>query len=160
MTEPTSLEELKNQYNIFKEKYNLPEFTELNKLFDIEDIDIETEFLLRKIRRIISDRIAGYLRYIDAFSNPSNVPIFFLKIIKKLESKDREILGEIYDKLGNFEIQLISLDLDYSEEKEADFIKNIYKIFNEEIKSDFLKIVEKLKNSKEIIKKINGSYLG
>jgi len=53
----TNLEELKKQYDQFKEKYNLPDFTDLNKQFDVEEIDIETEFLLRRIRRIIAERI-------------------------------------------------------------------------------------------------------
>ena len=37
-----NIDELKQFYIDYKEKYNLPEFSELNKTFDIEDIDIDT----------------------------------------------------------------------------------------------------------------------
>ena len=160
MTEPTPIEDLKNQYNKIKEKYNLPEFSDLNKLFDIEEIDSETEFLLKKIRRTMSEKIGNYLRFIDILLNPSNAPIFFFKIVKKLDRDDREIIGNIYEKLGNLEIQIVSLDLDYSEKTEAEFIKNLYQTFNNEIKKDLLKIIEKLNSDEDNSQRVNGSYLG
>src|SRR3989344_970063 len=90
-----TLDEIKKEYEKFQKKYNLPGFTELNKFFDIEEIDIETEFLLRKVRRIISDRITGYLKFIEIILNPINSPIFFLKLIEKLDNEDKKILDEI-----------------------------------------------------------------
>ncbi len=160
MTEPTPLEELKQRYNELKVKYKLPEFTELNQLFDIEDIDPETEFLIKKIRRAMSEKIGNYLRFIDILLNPSNAPIFFFKLVKKLDRDDREIIGNIYETLGNLEIQIVSMDLDYSEEKEAEFIKNLHQTFNNQIKKDFLKIIEKLNSDEDNSKRVNGSYLG
>ncbi len=141
-----NLVELKEKYKIFKKKYNLPEFSELNKLFDIEDIDVETDFLLRKIRRIISDRIAAYLRFIEIILNPSNAPMFFFKLIKKLDNTDKEVLTELHEILGNFEIEIISLDLDYNEEKEALFINKTVEMFNNEIRTKLLKTADKMSN--------------
>ena len=155
-----NIEDLKKQYKKLKEKYNLPEFTELNKLFSIEETEIETEFLLRKIRRTMSEKISAYLRFIDVLLNPSNAPIFFFKLVKRLDKDDSDIISKIYEKLGSFEIEIISLDLEYSDKKEAKFINKLYKTFNEEIKEDFLKIIEKLNNSEINTPKINGSYLG
>jgi hypothetical protein len=153
--------ELKGEYDKYKEKYNLPEFYELNKLFDIEEIDIQTEFLLRKIRRLVSERIAGYMRFIEIILNPSNAPMFFFKLIKKLDSHDREILTNVYESLGHFEIEIITLDLNYSEEKEAEFINKAYKTFNEESRVKLLEVVKKLENENSSFKKeINGSYFG
>ena len=161
MEEKTTLEELKQEYEKFKKKYDLPEFSELNVLFDIEDLeDCETEFFLRKIRKIISERIAGYLRFFEVILNPSNAPIFFFKLIKKLENKDKENLTKIYEKLGNLEIEVVRLDLDYKEEKEAEFIKKIFNFFSA-IKGDILKIVDKMVNSgTDSFKKESGSYFG
>ena len=159
--EDSCLEELKQGYDKFKEKYDLPEFTELNQLFDIEEIDPDTEFLLRKIRRLISDRVAGYMRFIEIIINPSNAPMFFFKLIKKLDEADKEKLTGIYELLGNFEIEVVKLDLDCKEEKEADFIKKIYKIFNKTVKPDILTTIEKLSNGENTKKKeSNGSYFG
>ena len=160
MPKDHSIQELKKDYNQLKIKYSLPEFTELNKLFDIEDIEIETEFLLKKIRRTISEKIAGYLRFIDVILNPSNAPIFFFKLAKRLDSKDMQTLKNIYENLGKFEIRTICLDIDYSEKNDAEFIKDIFNTFNKEIKKDFIVIIEKLNTEEENSKKINGSYFG
>ena len=159
--EETSISELKQEYSKFKDKYNLPEFSELNKIFDIEDIDVETEFFLRKIRRVLSERIAGYLRFVEVILNPSNAPMFFFKLIKKLGDEDKKQLSEIYDILGKFEIEIIALDLDYNENKEAEFIKKIYNLLNEDISKKLLMVVKKMGNGEGSKKKVeSGSYFG
>jgi len=155
------LENLKEEYQKFKEKYGLPDFSELNKFFDIEEIDSETEFLLRKIRRVVSDRIAGYLRFTEIILNPSNAPMFFFKLIKKLDEDDKKQLTDIHEVLGKFELELVKLDLGYNEESEAKFIKKIYEVFSEDISKKLLVIVEKMGNGKGHEKKENsGSYFG
>ncbi len=157
----SSLDELKKAYNIFKEKYGLLEFSELNKLFDIEDIDVDTEFLLRKIRRIISERIIGYLRFVEVILNPSNAPIFFFKLIKKLDNSDREELIKIHETLGKLEIEIVSLDLDCDELKEADFIKRAADILSNQIKTPFMDVIYKLNNGEGTYKKENNeTYFG
>jgi len=154
------LEGLKKDYGEFKEKYGLPEFSELNELFEVEDIEsCETEFLIRKIRRVISDKIAGYLKFVETVLNPSNAPMFFFKMIKKLDSNDKEILTNIYEELGGFEIEIIKLDLNYSEIGEGEFIKKVFKRFDE-IRKQLLKIIDKLGNGPGVNKNNSGSYFG
>jgi len=159
--EKTNLEELKEIYSEFKEKYNLPEFYEMNKAFDIEEIqEIETDFFLRRVRKIISEKIVGYLRFIEIILNPNNAPIFFFKLIKKLDVSDRENLSKIYEQLGNMEIEIVRLDLDYSEEKEAEFIKIIFDFFDS-FKGDVLKIIGKMVNGSDGSEKKEGrGYFG
>jgi hypothetical protein len=155
------LEELKKEYNLFKDKYNLPDFSELNKIFDIEEIDPDTEFLLRKVRRVVSERVAGYLRFIEVVLNPSNAPMFFFKLIKKLEESDKKELTEIYEILGKFELKIIKLDLEYDENKEAEFINDVYRTFNENVSKNLLDVVEKMGNGVGKEKKVDsGSYFG
>jgi len=156
----SNIEELRKEYGKFREKYGLPEFSELNKVFDIEDVDTDTEFLLRKIRRVLSDRITNYLRFSEVILNPTNAPMFFFKLIKKLDDSDKAILGELYETLGNLEIEIIDLDLDYSEEKEAEFIKKIFRIFNEHIKLDLLKVIRKMSNGEDKKKEDSRGYFG
>jgi len=159
--EKTSIEELKEIYLEFKEKYALPEFSELNKAFDIEELgDCETEFFLRKIRKIVSEKIVGYLRFLEIILNPNNAPIFFFKLIKKLESEDKGNISKIYEKLGNMEIEIVKLDLDYSEEKEAEFIKKIFDFFSN-MKGEVLRVVSKMVNGKDSNSKKEGrEYFG
>jgi len=155
------LNELKEKYEVLRKKYTLPSFYELNKVFDIEELDSESDFLLRKIRRFISEKLAGYMRFIEILLNPSNAPIYFFKLIKKLDESDREALNVMYETLGNIEIQAITLDLNYNEEKEVEFIKKLYKMFNTDIKEKLLEILVKLGNGDNNKKKDNsGSYFG
>ncbi len=159
--EEFSLEKLKKEYEILKLKYNLPEFSGLNKMFDIEEIESETDYLLRKIRRAMSEKSSGYLRFAETILNPSNAPMFFFKLVKKLDSEDKEFLTKVYDILGNIEIEIISLELDYNEEREAQFIKKTFNIFNKEIKDRLLEIVKKLEeNGDSKRSESNGSYFG
>ena len=154
------LNELRKDYNKLKEKYGLPEFSELNELFEVEEIEsCETEFLIRKIRRVISDKIAGYLKFVETILNPSNAPMFFFKMIKKLDSDDKNVLTNIYEELGGFEIEIIKLDLSYSEIGEAEFIKKISNKFNI-IRKQLSKIIDKLGNGPNTNQNNVGSYFG
>jgi len=160
MTPDNPIAELIDKFKPLQEKYQLPEFSSLNELFDIEDIDPDSEFILRKVRRTISDKVASYLRFTEIILNPSNAPMFFFKLLKKIDSTDKEALGKIYEDLGNTELKMLSLDIEYNEQNEADFIKEMHKKFNNEIKTEFLKVIEKLNNGEEDTPKVNGSYLG
>lgn len=159
--ENNNLEKLKKEYDVLRVKYNLPGFSEINELFDIEEIDVDTEFLLRKIRRLVSEKVLGYLKFVEIILNPSNAPLFFFKLIKKLDNKDKEILGKMYEELGKVEVDIIGLDLDYSEKNEADFVKKLYNVFSREVKVKLLDIIKKLNNGDDNKKSENGmSYFG
>ena len=162
MAEKSSLKEMKNQYEKLKLKYRLPDFHSLNMIFEVEKTDLyETEFLLRKMRKAVSEKTSEYLRFIEIIMNPNNSPIFFFHLIKKLSGEDMEKLAKIYQDLSQFEIEAILLDLDYSEEKEAEFIKKIYSHFNSDIKKELLEIFRKFSNNKKDDKKEdNKTYFG
>lgn len=161
MADENNLDQLRQEYNKFKGKYDLPEFSEMNKIFDIEEIDVESEFLLRKVRRVVSDKIAGYLRFVEIVLNPSNAPMFFFSLIKKLDEGDKKELTAIYETLGKFELEIVKLDLDYSEEKEVDFIKRVYIMFSEDVSKRLLVVIEKMGNGIGKEKKVEkGSYFG
>jgi hypothetical protein len=161
MENESHIEALKEKYATFQEKYSLPSFTELNKIFDIEEIEIDTEFFLRKIRKIMTDKISHYVRFIEGILNPSNSLLFFYKMVKKLDQADKSYLIDVQEILGNQEIKIVSLELDYNEEKEAACIKEIYEIYHAEIKEKLKIIIEKMCNGEEHVKKImTESYVG
>ena len=158
---PNNLEELKIEYKNLQANFKLPDFSSLNQQFDIEEISVETEFLLRKIRRTITDKLNGYLRFIELLLNPSSAPMFILNVVKKLNSEDKEILSNLYEKLGDLETKAIPLDIEYDEKQEADFIINSYEIFDKDIKPKLLETSKKLINGKSNNqRKNNGSYFG
>ena len=147
MSKEFNLQELKENYKEIQEKYNLPVFEKLNEDFHIEKIaENETELLIREVRRFMADRFFNYLRFIESFLNPVNVPMFVFSVIKIITPKEKEKLTEIYKKLAKIEVDLIELDIQFSEQKEAQFIKESYKIW-QDIKEDMLKIIEIIKNN-------------
>lgn len=142
MDKESNLENLKMNYVEVQKKYNLPSFEELNADFNIEKIsDIETDFLVREIRKFIADKFSNYLRFIETILHPTDVPMFVFSIIKSLGAEEKKKLVEIYKKLALSEIKLIELDLDFFEEKEADFVKDSYKLW-QKLKKDLLEVMD------------------
>ena len=141
-----TLEEFKVEYNKIQKKHSLPSFDELNKDFFIEKLhESETDFLIREVRKMVAERIYNSLRVIETFLNPSNAPMFVFSMVKTFTEKEKKMLTDIYKELARNEVELIKLDLEYSEEKEAAFINNSFKIWKKASKEllEVIKTVEK-----------------
>ena len=137
----SKLADLKKDYKKFQEKYKLPSFNELNEDFHIEKVsENETDFLLREIRKFMSERIFNYLRTVETLINPANAPMFVFSVVKTLNQEDKNKLTEIYKELARNEIKLFAIDAEYSEKKEADFIKESFNSW-QKIKKDLVKIL-------------------
>jgi hypothetical protein len=161
MEDCKKLEKLKADYKVFQEKYSLPNFNELNEDFQIEKIaEFETDFILREVRKYVTDKFFNYLRFIESLINPSNSPMFVFAIAKTLGVAEKEKLAEIYKKITKIEIDFIDLDLNYSEEKEADSIKNYSKLWKE-VKKEISGIIEVMKKNLDNKTEDNGKgYFG
>ena len=154
------LAELKIQYKKLQEKYNLPSFESMNVEFSIEKIsDIETELLTKEIRRFIADKVFNYLRFIETILNPANAPMFIFSVIKSLSQEDKKSLNETYEKLSGLDLELVKLDLESSEKKDAEFIKHAHE-FWQSIKSELIPIFGKLKSSSHKDEVSSGKYFG
>lgn len=126
------IEKIKTEYEPLRKKYSLPSFSKLNEEFEIEKIqERETEFLLREIRRAVSEKIVAFLRFLELFLNPQAAPLFVLTTLKKLTPQEKEDILEIYKLLVKIELSSVSLDISYDEKKEAEFILNTSKVWNE-----------------------------
>ena len=138
------LTKLIEDYENLRKRHNLPSFKELNEDFQIEKAaETETEILIREVRRFVGDKLTNYLRFIDSLLNPVNVPMFVFSIIKLIDAEEKKRLSEIYKKLMKKEIKFIELDLEFNEEKEAQFIKDSYELW-QEMKKDMLKVMDKI----------------
>lgn len=145
--EESALEELKEDYGEFRDRYKLPEFRKLNEDFDVEKVaQHETDFVIREIRRQMMEKIIAYLRFTEMLLNPSNAPIFFFAAIKGLTSSDKKLLEKVYEKLGEYEIEVVALDSRYDEKREAEFIKRLSSEW-EEIGEDMIELAEILKKN-------------
>lgn len=139
------LENLKKEYGKIQKQHGLPSFEELNQDFQIEKAaEVETDILIREIRKLVADKLAGYLRFMEMLFNPVNVPVFVFSMIKTLGIEDKKKVSEVYKKLARNEINLIEADTQFSEKKEAEFVKESYKLW-QEIKKDTLEILDSVK---------------
>ena len=142
-----SLEKLKKDYKKIQNKYDLPDFKKLNEDFSIEKIsETETENLIREIRRFMGEKFSNYLRFSEAILNPINVPMFVLSVVKTINSEDKKRLTEVYKKLSKIEVQLLELEIEFSDKKESEFIKDSFKIW-QDIKKDLIELVETIRRS-------------
>ena len=157
--EKSDLEELKEKYESLKEKHSLPEFDKLNEDFQIEKVsEHESDYLIREVRKFVAEKAMNYLRFIEGVLNPVNGSMFVFSFIKTLTSDEKSILSDIYKKLAKREVQLIELDLVYSEESEAKYISEIFEEW-QEIKRDFSKVLKKVQENWDVKTEKNGSSL-
>jgi hypothetical protein len=147
MADEFNLTKLKEEYETLRAKYNLPSFENLNKDFQIEKItESETEFILKEARRYITDKFFSYLRFLESILTPSNAPMFVFAITKTLGTREREKLIELYKKIAKIEVDVIGLDLEYSEDAEANAIRKYHDLW-QGIKRELLEIVEVIKKN-------------
>ena len=161
MVKESDLENLKKDYKEVQKKHNLPSFEKLNEDFQIEKIaEVETDFLVREIRKFIADKFSNYLRFVETILNPTNASMFVFSIIKSIGVEEKKKLIEVYKELTKTEVRLIELDTDFSEEKEAEFIKESYEIW-QEIKKDILEVIRVIKKNLGNKFEVDGkSYFG
>ncbi|MAH03870.1 hypothetical protein CMI39_03750 [Candidatus Pacearchaeota archaeon] len=161
MKKECNLDNLKKDYKKIQTKYSLPSFEKLNEDFQIEKIaEVETDYLLREIRKFVADKFSNYLRFIEAILHPVNAPMFVFSVIKSIDIEDKNKLVEIYKKLAKTEVRLIEVDVDFSLEKEAEFINESYKLW-QGIKKDLLDVIDKIKKNWDNKFEVNNKgYLG
>jgi len=143
----SNLENFKRDFKKIQKKFNLPDFEKLNEDFQIEKIaEVETDYPTREIRKFIADKFSNYLRFIEAILHPVNAPMFIFSIIKSIGAEEKSKLTEIYKKLARSEVRLIELDVEFSEKKEAEFIKDSYELW-QTVKKDMLIVVDVVKKN-------------
>lgn len=137
-----TLKNIKEEYKKIEEKFNLPAFEKLVEEFDVEKISEKEEgLLIRDIRRAVTEKISGYLHLFEMLMNPSSPPMFVFSFMKNLSEQDKKEIKEIYKELSRLQIHTIKLDTMYDENKEAEFIKKTYTLW-QNLKKKVYSLVE------------------
>lgn len=140
--EKNDFEKLKKDYADVEKRLDLPSFDKMQEDFDIEKLsEKEGGFLVRDVRRVVAEKITGYLHFFETLLNPSSPPMFVFGFLKGLSESDKKEIKEIYKELARMQIRLIKLDTIYKEEEEADFIKKTFTKW-QEIKKKISSLVE------------------
>jgi len=154
------LETIKEKYEQVKDKFKLPTFEQLNDDFDISKIECNTETVLRDIRKVMITKFSSVLNFVELLLNPTTGSMFHMYLVKGVNGIEKDILKELFATLGEIEIESIEREINYNEQKEAEFIKNKFKQW-QEMKLSLNKIVSSLKsNWKQAAIKKDRSYFG
>ncbi|QQG38928.1 MAG: hypothetical protein HYS32_00475 [Candidatus Woesearchaeota archaeon] len=137
--------DIKKEYSKLVKKYKLPSFKEMDEEFNIGSIQ-ENGFLLKGVRSKIFEKIDSFVKLIDSYLYPSNAGVAVLYEIKYLSKEDLEIFEDLYRKMMIVMRENDLLDLDVSETKDAEFIKNSYKQW-QQIKKQLYNTMKKVRDS-------------
>ncbi|MCH7851027.1 MAG: hypothetical protein IH845_05280 [Nanoarchaeota archaeon] len=136
--------DFEKEYKDLEDKYDLPKFESLAEDFDVEKIfEKESSFILREIRKAMSEKLYSYSSLLENLINPNSIPIFILSAIRNLTTDDKAKIKEIYKKLSSKQIEIMKLDTIYREECEAKFIRETFKLW-EKLKPEIYEIIIKL----------------
>ena len=150
---------MKKIYLQFEKKYNLPEFNELNKEFEIFKARKDRDFVLRSIRKVIMDKIVNALGFLEMLLTGMNAPRMYMPYLKTITNEDKKIMEDIYSKFAELSMLSLEREIEYSEKAEADLIKNSYKCWAS-VRPDFKKLLLHIKNPNMDISRKEKSYFG
>ncbi|MDP3881908.1 MAG: hypothetical protein Q8Q31_03460 [Nanoarchaeota archaeon] len=154
------LKELKKEYSELEKKYKLPSFDKINEDFEIEKINAESDFLLRIIRKLMMDKIVGFLNFFERVtSNPASLPKVYYQFIKAIDVEDKKEADKIYSMLGDLSLIAFEREIEVSEKGEAELIKKIYSEWNAS-KVSLMKLAKKMRSTESNVSKKEKSYFG
>lgn len=151
--------QFRDQYNSLAKQYSLPSFNSLNNDFEIEKISQESITLLRAVRKVMIEKVFNILSFLEMLLNPVNAPRTYLSYIKSMTNEDRKEVEKIYSAFGALTLRALPLEIDYSEKREAEMIKDIQKIWSD-AKKDVSKLLEKIAMPVTSLAKKERSYYG
>jgi hypothetical protein len=154
-----SKKNLKEEYAVLQEKYDLPNFEDLDRDFEISDIDTDKN-ILREIIKEMHSQIEFYSRILESIIQPDS-KFADMKEAENFTADDHKIIYEIYRNFMFINRTLILTNLEYSQESASREISNAYSNF-QDIKKNLLFILTKMKDTWKIEKQKepHGGYYG
>ena len=151
--------DIKKKYEELEKKHNLPSYSEFNNDFEISSIEDEG-FLLRTIRRKITDKLEAYNKILESVLIPEST-LTCLYECQIFPDEEKRKLYTFYKKLMYFDRLAVEVSVDETDKKTADFINEFWKEWPS-MKKKFSGVIEKLKDgwTKEIKLKEEMGYLG
>ncbi|MBD3354707.1 hypothetical protein GF361_01835 [Candidatus Woesearchaeota archaeon] len=137
--------DMQKKYEKLKKKYRLPSFDDINNEFEISSIDND-DFLLREIRRKISEKIEAYTKFLEEQALQPSTDVANMYEFKVFDDEERREIFNIYKRLMFFSRFSIEAGLYENDEKTAEFIKSVLDEWKE-IKKKIMKFIVKVKKS-------------
>lgn len=153
------MENIKNKYSELEKKHKLPKFDEINKDFEISSIDKE-DFLLREVRRKITEKMDIYIEILDRSLQPEAV-ICDMHECKALSEEEKKNAYELYKKLMYFKRYSFETSFDEDDAKASKFVNSFWKdwpLLKKELRYVAVKLKESWLNDTDI--KEDLGYMG
>lgn len=148
---------MKEEYESLKKKFELPDFEKINYDFEISAIE-QKEFLLRNIKRKISEKLISFAELIESLIQPEKPSTMYEAGC--LSENERKSNFEIYRRLMHLIRLSEEISLDEDEKKSADFIKKSFNEWNS-LKKELGKTMSKVRESwTKQLKKEEEEYFG
>ena len=143
MEQEKTVEEIKAEYEKIAKKHDLPNFEKFREDFDIDKLLEKAEgFLIRDVRRTMTEKISAYLHVFETFVNPASPPLFVFTFLKNYTEVDKKKINKIYMELTKLQIANMKLDTIYNEKSEIEFIKKTFASW-QDLKKDIYSIIER-----------------
>ena len=146
-------------YEKLIKKYRIPDYDVLDHEFEVSTLEDE-QFFLRGVREKISEKIERLVNMFDDLLHPKST---FTGNVESnvLTDEDKEKIIDIMKRLMYFYRRVTELQIDDSDKKNAEFINEVFKEWDE-LKKKSLLIVGKLKEAwtQDVLKKEVVGYLG
>jgi hypothetical protein len=135
--------EIKERYETLKKKFSLPAYQELNRKFDIEDVDSKTELLLIKIKAKMHEKIEAYAKLFENMLQPDN-SLSGLYEARYITEEERKKAFTLFKRLMSILRYSNLVSVNNDDEENADFIKKAFDDLTE-MNSDIELLIKRLK---------------
>ena len=133
--------DIKKAYSELKKKNDLPSFDEIDSLFEISALDSE-QFLLRNIRRKITDTLEYYLKLLEEVLHPETT-LAAMHEQRFFTEDDRKHYITLYKRLMIIHRKSLEVALLQDDEAHSAFIRDVFKVWPS-LQKELLGLVKKL----------------
>lgn len=153
------MSDVKEKYADLAKNHKVPSFEELNKEFEIEDVD--DDFMLKNILRKIAEKLESYINLLGEILQPDANSISSMHEAQFFSDDERRQSFEIYRKLMKAYRSIIESLLKNEEAEQAELLNVLLKSWKES-KTMLIPLIAKMKESwdKDITIKENIGYFG
>jgi hypothetical protein len=130
---PIATQEVKERYDSYQKKYDLPSFEAFDKEFELIDYIQRLDFIphqfLAFVRRMMVDKFFGWVNYLHTFVQPSTHSAVSMHEHAQMSDEQREQITQMVQKLMFYNRSSIAYDLEDDEVKDGTFIKESFELW-------------------------------
>lgn len=135
---------IKSSYEKLGKKYKLPLFDAVNSELEISEIESD-EFLLRKIRKKISELVDSTAEHIGSLLQPSADSLADMHECRFFTDKDKKRMVELYKKLMTLSRVSLEAEISKDDKTDAALVKDFFRQWPE-LKKEALYFIKKMKS--------------